>query len=59
MTGASDFTKKGVKKKSDLENMVPFGHFFRESRLLYALFGSKKVVFSCFLCRLASYKESS
>ena len=48
MTGASDFTKKGVEKKSDLENMVPFGHFFRQLRSNTHFLGQKKWFFRVF-----------
>ena len=48
MHSASELTKKGVEKKSDLENMVPFGHFFRQLRSTVHFLGQKKWFFRVF-----------
>ena len=48
MHSASELAKKGVEKKSDLENMVPFGHFFRQLRSTVHFLGQKKWFFRVF-----------
>ena len=48
MHSASELTKKGVEKKSDLENMVPFGHFFSQHRSTVHFLGQKKWFFRVF-----------
>ena len=48
MHSASELPKKGVEKKSDLENMVPFGHFFRQLRSNTHFLGQKKWFFRVF-----------